>query len=152
MARKTLAGMALALLLPHTALAVGAPPHADLRIYAAAPHLTWDGTGDAWEAIDLCLASTTGRYRLRVMSQSGGMLTGPDRLRYTLSLTDGAGVSHEVALQDQMLVAIEGSVPPDATCNAGPNASLKLKADRQELLKGQAGRYLDRLRLAIDPL
>lgn len=127
-------------------------PHADLRLYAHTAHTVWSGTGDAWDAIDLCLASSTGRYRLRIASLSGGALMGPDKLRYTLSLTDGAGVSHDVTLQDQVLVAIEGQAPIDATCDRGPNATLRLRAPQQELLKGQAGRYLDRLRLAIDPL
>ncbi|WP_343612514.1 hypothetical protein [Novosphingobium sp.] len=145
---------AVSLLSPPPVAMHSAPsaPRADLRLYAHTAHTVWSGTGDAWDAIDLCLASSTGRYRLRIASLSGGALMGPGKLRYTLSLTDGAGVSHDVTLQDQVLVAIEGQAPADATCDRGPNATLRLRAPQDELLKGQAGRYLDRLRLAIDPL
>jgi hypothetical protein len=95
-------------------------PQGDLRLYAHTAHTVWSGTSDAWDAIDLCLASSTGRYRLRIASLSGGALMGPGKLRYTLSLTDGAGVSHDVTLQDQVLVAIEGQAPPMRPATRGP--------------------------------
>lgn len=149
-------GHASATLLPSpmapSPVPVHSGPRADLKLYAHSAHTVWSGSGDAWDAVDLCLASNTGRYRLRIASQGGGSLMGPGKLRYTISLTDGAGVSHEVTLEDQLLVAIEGQAPADASCDRGPNATLRLRAPQDELLKGQAGRYLDRLRLTIDPL
>jgi hypothetical protein len=118
---------AVSLLSPPPVAMHSAPsaPRADLRLYAHTAHTVWSGTGDAWDAIDLCLASSTGRYRLRIASLSGGALMGPGKLRYTLSLTDGAGVSHDVTLQDQVLVAIEGKprrcdLRPGAQCHAAP--------------------------------
>lgn len=127
-------------------------PMAAVKVYSPSQRTVWQGHGDSLESVDVCVVSTTGRFRLQVISQSGGALSGPHRLHYTLSFRDGAGVDHDVPVDDQALVTIEGSAPSAANCDAGPNSVLSIKASQAELLKGQAGEYFDRLRLVADPL
>jgi hypothetical protein len=128
-------------------------PMASLRVYAPSQRSVWQGRGDALQSVDLCVVSTTGRFRLQITSQSGGALINQkNRLHYTMSFRDGAGSVHDVDVSDQALVMIEGSAPSAADCHSGPNSTLSIKAAQSELLKGQAGEYFDRLRLVADPL
>ncbi len=127
-------------------------PATTLKVYAPAQRAIWQGRGDALESVDLCVVSTTGRFRLQIFSQGGGAIIGPQRIHYTLSFRDGAGVVHDVPVDDQALITIEGSAPSAANCDTGPNAVLSMKTQQTELLKGQAGEYFDRLRLVAEPL
>jgi len=126
---------------------------ASLRVYSPSQRSVWQGRGDALQSVDLCVVSTTGRFRLQITSQSGGALINQkNRIHYTLSFHDGAGAIHDVDVSDQALITIEGSAPSAADCAHGPNATLSIKAAQADLLKGQAGDYFDRLRLVADPL
>lgn len=138
--------------LPTVAISASRVPTATVKIYSPNPRTVWDGKGPAEETIDLCIASTTGRYRLEIVSQSGGALLGAQRMHYTLRLHDGAGVDRDVLVNEQALISLEGSAPPSANCDSGPNSTLSVRAPEGELLKGQAGAYFDRLRLLAAPL
>lgn len=128
-------------------------PTASLRVYGPSQRDVWQGRGDARQSVDLCVVSTTGRFRLRITSQSGGALINQkNRVHYTLSFRDGAGAVHDVDVSDQALILIEGSAPSAADCTHGPNSTLSLRAAQADLLKGPAGEYFDRLRLVADPL
>lgn len=128
-------------------------PMASLRIYSPGQRNVWQGRGDAEQSVDLCVVSTTGRFRLQITSQSGGALIGQkNRIHYTLSFRDGAGSVHDVDVSDQTIIMIEGSAPSAADCAYGPNSTLSIRAAQADLLKGQAGDYFDRLRLVADPL
>lgn len=126
---------------------------ASLRVYSPSQRSVWQGRGDALESVDLCVVSTTGRFRLQITSQSGGALINQkNRIHYMLSFRDGAGVAHDVDVSDQSMIMIEGSAPSAADCAHGPNGTLSIRAAQAELLKGPAGDYFDRLRLVVDPL
>ena len=105
-------------------------------------------------ATHLCLASSTGRFRLRVTSGSGGMLRG---------LQDGATIAYRVRFRDatgteqikQMRgaeVFFEGRSPGQVDCTGGANAFLLVDSPEQDLLTPPAGTYIDRLSLSVEPL
>lgn len=126
---------------------------AEVAIYSA-PSLrsVWSGVGDSHLSADLCVASTTGRYRLEIRSLSGGALSGPGHLPYTLRFRDGSGIDQSVAVRGQSLVTFEGHSPDRADCSLGANAALTIETTQADMLGQAAGTYADRLTLSAQPI
>lgn len=126
------------------------PSRVELRTYGAGRLAAdWHGHGAAVMATDLCVASSTGRYRLRVLNMSVG--TRDAQLRYHVEFRDGAGRA-QIAAFDGMEIAFEGVSPRDVDCSAGSNARLIIRIPEAELLAKSSGQYVDSLRLVADPI
>lgn len=105
-------------------------------------------------ATTLCVASTTGRYRLRVTSLSGGTMRGADAgsaLNYRLRFRDATG-AEQIKQMDGVEVVFEGRSPGYADCSRGANAFLLVDSPDQNLAGPVAGTYADRLSLSVEPL
>ncbi|WP_301075659.1 hypothetical protein [Sphingomonas sp.] len=101
----------------------------------------------------ICTASSTGRFRLKIASETGGSLIGPDprsALSYRVSFRDPTGTEHEKAMTAGELV-FEGRSPGVADCGRGANAELSIRSTDQQISSSLAGRYFERIRLTIEP-
>jgi len=134
--------------------AVPAAPAAELRVYSSDGRMSRrsfdliNGT-----AINLCVASSTGRFRLRVSSLSGGTMRGPDSavLGYRLKFRDATG-AEQVKPMTGNEVMCEGRSPGAIDCSHGANAFLLVDSPDQALTSPSAGIYADRLNLSVEPL
>lgn len=102
----------------------------------------------------LCVASSTGRYRLRVTSLAGGVMRGADSgsaLGYRLKFRDATG-AEQIRQMDAVEVVFEGRSPGNADCSRGANAVLFADSPEQNLAAPVAGSYADRLILSVEPL
>lgn len=132
-----------------------ASPAAEVRVYSSDGHIARrsfdliNGT-----ATTLCVASTTGRYRLRVGSLSGGVMHGPDAdsaLTYRVKFRDATG-AEQVKQMQGVEVVFEGRSPGFADCSRGANSFLLIDSPEQNLMAPVAGTYGDRLILSVEPL
>jgi hypothetical protein len=132
-----------------------ASPTAEIRIYSSDGRIARrsfdliNGT-----ATSLCVASTTGRYRLRVTSLSGGTMRGADAgtvLGYRVKFRDATG-AEQIKQMDGAEVVFEGRSPGQASCAHGANALLLVDSPDQTLAAPVAGTYADRLNLTVEPL
>lgn len=132
-----------------------AGPEASVRVFSA-------GRIFAASASDLvngattsiCAASSTGRFRLKIASETGGALIGPDPrvgLGYRVSFRDAMGAEHEKPMTGGELV-FEGRSLANADCGRGANAELSIRSTDQQISSSLAGRYFERIRLTIEPL
>lgn len=130
-------------------------PTAEIRIYSSDGRIARrsfelvNGT-----ATTLCVASSTGRFRLRVTSLSGGAMRGADAgaaLNYRLKFRDATG-AEQVRQMDGVEVVFEGRSPGSADCSRGANAFLMVDSPEQNLAAPVAGTYADRLSLSVEPL
>jgi hypothetical protein len=139
-----------------SATAAAASPSAGdsaaLRVYARSAEMNWYGVGTAVASVNLCVVSTTGRFRLEITSARGGALTGPGALAYQVTFRDGAGAESTDTTEGRSILSFEGSARPAADCSAGPNAQLRLRVPEGQLIQGVAGSYFDELQFAVVPL
>jgi hypothetical protein len=127
----------------------------DVRIFSSSTQrVVWHGEGNSVVAADLCVASTTGHYRLRVMSTGGGGLVGPGagKLFYTVRFTDQSGAVQTQRVDGKAMVTFDGSSGDRADCHSGANATLEIEAENLDLQGQVAGSYTDSLHLSADPL
>jgi hypothetical protein len=125
--------------------------NASLMLYTADdPNVAWLGQGSATKTVALCVASTTGHYRLLVSSRRGGAARGLVRIPYTITFTDGVGAQQTASTKNSTTLMFDGSAPSGANCLNGPNATLAIEMDEQSLLSGVAGDYADNLRFAVE--
>lgn len=131
------------------------PPNAEIRVYSSDGRIlrrSFDLINGT--ATDLCVASTTGRYRLRVTSLSGGTMRGPDPasgISYRVKFRDGTGAEQVKPMQGGV-VTFEGRSPGATDCSRGSNAFLFVDSPEQALTAPIAGSYADRLNLSAEPL
>jgi hypothetical protein len=113
----------------------------------------WHGEGNSVVAADLCVASTTGRYRLQVMSTAGGALAGPGsgKLFYTIRFTDKTGAVQTQRVDGKAMVTFDGMSGDQVDCSRGANATLEIETENRDLLGQVAGSYTDRLHLSAEP-
>ena len=138
------------------ALGAGNPagaPVAEVKVFAASRQkAVWSGEGSSAVVTDLCVASTSGRFQLQIVSQSGGALIGPGKLPYVIHFRDGSGLDHVQRVDGQAIVTFEGNAPDTPNCDAGPNATLAIETSEGDMLSQSAGEYFDRLQLIASPL
>lgn len=131
-------------------------PSAQLQIYGSHDvSSNWSGSGANIIAADLCIASTTGRFRLQIQSASGGKMASVHslaKMAYTLRFRDGAGQEQIRRVNGQALVTLEGSSLEDRDCSHGANSTIEIDLDETDMLSQTAGRYFDQLRFSVDPL
>ncbi len=125
---------------------------AAMRIYATSTEMNWFGVGAAAASVNLCVVSSTGRFRLAVTSARGGSLTGPNNLPYFITFRDGAGAETTLSTENKTVLNFEGNARPATDCSAGPNAQLRVRIPEDELTRGVAGSYFDELQFAVAPL
>jgi hypothetical protein len=130
-------------------------PVAQLKIFSAtSAQSVWPGEGSNAVSADICVASTTGRFRLKVMSQGGGRLVGTagaGKLGYTIRFRDGSGAEQAKRADGQALVTFEAT-SPQLDCSAGANAKIEIDTSEADMLAQSAGQYVDRLVLSAEPL
>ncbi len=133
-----------------------AEPTADLKVFSATSQkVKWSGEGSNAVAFDLCVASSTGRFRLQVTSQSGGTMLGAatgGKLGFSIRFRDASGQVQEKTLGGQAVVEFEGSSPAQQDCSTGANASIEIDNKEGDMLAQPAGDYMDRLLLSAEPL
>ena len=128
-------------------------PAASLRIFSGGPASgQWFGTGAVALSKDLCLASTSGSYKLSV-SGLGGLKDAQGRpIGQKLRLRDGAGTIHEATAATGGTAVFIGSDPQRrADCAQGANATIEIEVGEHELAAAVAGTYVDNVALSIEP-
>ncbi|GEM_PF-3032175 len=130
-------------------------PKSELRIYGADSNSTGGGFDfKNGSAATICAASSTGRYRIRVVSEGGGRLRGAGNraaLTYNVLFRDGTG-AEQTKRMTGFEVSFEGKSPGQPDCSRGANALVYVSSPDSELRGNVAGEYFDRLTLMIDPL
>lgn len=130
-------------------------PQAEVRVFST-------GSEFGPRAVDLingsvaslCVNSSTGRFRLRVSSQSGGAMVAPhsrQALPYTVVLRDPMGVEHIKPMSNADVV-FEGQSRPGSTCTQGANATMAVLSADRDVSAVLAGEYFEQLRLSVEPL
>ncbi|HUD92110.1 hypothetical protein [Sphingobium sp.] len=131
-------------------------PKAELRLYGSREvKSSWAGSGPNILLSDLCVSSSTGRFRLRILSSGGGRMASPaslDRIGYTLRFRDGSGQVQSREVSGQALITLEGRSPEDVDCSHGANSQIEIDLAEPDMLARAAGRYFDQLVLSVDPL
>jgi hypothetical protein len=131
-------------------------PTAQLQIYGSHDiSSTWSGAGTNMIAADLCVASSTGRFRLQIQSAGGGRMASVhslEKMAYTLRFRDGAGQEQRRRVNGEALVTLEGSSAQDRDCSHGANSTIEIDLSEPDMLSRTAGRYFDQLRFSVDPL
>lgn len=126
----------------------------EVRLFSSpTQRAVWNGEGNSLVAADLCVASTTGRYRLQVMSTAGGALAGPAaaKLFYTIRFSDRSGVVQTQRVDGKAMVAFDGMSGDQLDCSRGANATLEIETENRDLQGQVAGSYTDRLHLSAEP-
>ena len=145
-------GGVLALFVPTHAAGMLQADVATLRIYTgSSAEIRTSGTEGGRSKTRLCVASTSGRYRLTIASRSGSM-TGPGQLSYTILFRDGTGAEQSATARDLPVVHFDGASPGAIDCRSGPNAEIEIRIDKANVLSGVAGDYFDQLNLTVSPL
>lgn len=134
------------------ASAATAADSAALHVYSGSAEINWFGVGAAVASVNLCVVSSTGRFRLQVTSARGGLLTGPSALPYEVTFRDGAGSETTDSTDHRSILTFDGNARPAADCGAGPNAQLRVRIPEANLTSGVAGSYFDQLQFAVSPL
>lgn len=131
-------------------------PRVELKIYESRPIGTsWSGSGKNVISADICVASSTGRFRLRILSIGGGKMISPasrERLSYTVRFRDGAGQEQEKRVNGNALVTFDGASAQYVDCTRGANSKIEIDMSESDLVAHAAGRYFDELLLSADPL
>lgn len=131
-------------------------PAAQLRIYGSRDiSSNWSGSGTNVIAADICIASTSGRFRLQIHSASGGKMASThssEKMSYTIHFRDGAGQEQTHRVNGEALVMLEGSSAEDRDCTRGANSTVEITLAETDMLSQTAGRYFDQLRFSVDPL
>lgn len=145
-------GAALAFATPAYAAGASQADVASLRIYTGtSAEIRISGVDGGRSKTRLCLASTSGRYRLTIASRSGSM-TGPGQLPYSIVFRDGAGSEQSATAGNLPVVHFDGVSPGAVDCRSGPNAEIEIRVDKSNVLGGVAGDYFDQLSLTVSPL
>lgn len=143
--------LGIAAMTPGTAFATGNDAAA-LRIYSGSTELNWFGVGTPAASVNLCVVSTTGRFRLDITSSRGGALLGPGAIPYEITFRDGAGSETTSSTAGHSMLSFEGTARPAADCSAGPNAQLRVRIPVSNLTRGVAGSYFDQLQFSVTAL
>lgn len=129
-------------------------PVAQLRVFASDGRGRNRGDLMNGSSATLCVASTTGRYRLHVVSNSGGVMRGNDvrsGLAYRVRFRDASG-SEQIKQMTGGEIVFEGRSPGQVDCRGGANASVLIDSPESDILANVAGEYTDRLTLSVEPL
>jgi len=122
-------------------------PRATLRTFGGTSNsATWHGRGPRTFRADLCVGSTTGRYRLLVQRDAASALG------VSLVFSDATGRQQRARASDMDMVIFEGVDPASGNCTAGANAWIELTVDEATLLASTAGEYMDSITLVAEPL
>jgi len=121
---------------------------ASVRILTPATStIGWFGVGDVRSTIQLCVASSTGRFRLQMSALANGEGTPP---QYDVIFSTQLGDAQTVHSTGQSLFEFEGrTAGPD--CSASPNVTLEIRFKRSDLSAALAGQYLQRLQINVVP-
>jgi hypothetical protein len=112
-------------------------------------NFTWSGRGAATQDIPVCISTPTGRYRLTISSLSGGAANAATKIPYTFQLKDSTGTAQVATTEHAQTVSFDAAAPAGADCLSGPNATLTITLDEQNLTSGLAGNYADSLQFAV---
>lgn len=146
--RLALLGFAALWAVPASALASDT---ASFQVYSTgAADLSWFGRGAARARVNLCVVSSTGRFRFDISTIAGGA-AGPQALPYEIRFRDGVGAEHVASTRGRASISFFGSAAPAEDCAAGPNAQLEINLNERDLLEGVAGSYFDRLQFSVTP-
>jgi hypothetical protein len=144
--------MAAAMACPAVASSATQADAAFVRIYSGgASEIRMSGINGGKSTTKLCVASTSGRYRLSITSRSGSMV-GPGQLPYEIIFRDGSGAEQSATITNAPQVHFDGVSPGTADCHSGPNAEIEIRLSKASVLKGVAGDYFDQLDLSVGPL
>lgn len=131
------------------------PRRAEIRVFSNGQHAAARGSELINGAVaSICVASTTGQFRLRVASQMGGALIAQREgrtLDYSVRFEDPTGAVRTVPMRGSELV-FEGRNRLGVTCAQGANATLTIQSGDRELLAAVAGDYFEQLSLSVEPL
>ena len=131
-----------------------APPAADasLLIYPASRLVrTWRGDGKLEMATDLCVASTSGRFRV-LLAPLRGAFAEADLRGASATLTTDAGTFETRELRSGEPLDFSGRNRPESVgCTSGPNARLILTLPQEALTAAKAGSLSDTLQLTVIP-
>lgn len=134
-----------------TTSAIGASDTATLKLFTSdMGELRWHGVGGGKLRTKLCVASSSGRYRLEISSR-GGQMTGPGRLPYDIVFRDGTGAEQTASVENRPMVWFDGYSGAARDCTAGPNAEIEIRLSEADLTQTVAGHYFDQLVVSVSP-
>lgn len=132
-----------------------AAPHAEVRVFSAGNEFGSRNVDLVNGSVaSICVNSSTGRFRLRVSSQSGGALVAPhlrQALSYSVILRDPSGVEQVKPMTNGDIV-FEGQSRTGSTCAQGANATIAVRSTDRDVSAALAGEYFEQLLLSVDPL
>ncbi|HET8611925.1 MAG TPA: hypothetical protein VFL92_04080 [Sphingomonas sp.] len=125
-------------------------PSASVRVLnAASADLNWYGKGDLVAKSQLCVASTTGRYRLQVMLTSPAKpgVTPP----FTIDFHTTTGDSGSQKSTNGGVLFFDGRTLEKGSCAGAANATIEVRFDQSSLTAAIAGQYLTQLQISVSP-
>lgn len=114
------------------------------------PDLSWHGVGVLEQTTLLCVASTTGRYRLEVIL-AGTKSDIKAKPNYSLELQSQDGHVERLGGSQDNLYIFQAPTSNLETCTGGSNAKLVIRYSQADLLTAIAGSYQEQFRINAFP-
>lgn len=148
--------------------AVGSTSTGSVTITATVPNLvritnlddialgSWSGTGDLAGGDNVCVWSTTRRYRITATgSGAGGAFTlsdgGTNTVAYSVQWADSSGATSGSAMTSGTALTGQNSTTTSTTCGGGTNATLLVRILEAALQSAPAAAYTGTLTLVVAP-
>ena len=112
--------------------------------------MRWHGVGELEQTTLLCVASTTGRYRLEVVL-AGSNSDVKDKPNYTLEFQSQEGLIELLGASQNDLHVFQAETSHLEDCTGGSNAKLVIRYSQQDLLSAVAGSYQEQFRINAFP-
>lgn len=112
----------------------------------------WYGRGAVKISTPLCIASSTGSFRLNVLPSSGlAALTAS--VNATIALERDGSLLSSQSFDGRTPVSFVGRIDPmNSDCNGGDNSQLVITLPEQSLASVTAGQYFDQLQLELEAI
>lgn len=112
--------------------------------------MRWHGVGELEQTTLLCVASTTGRYRLEVVPAGSNSDT-KNKPNYTLEFQSQEGLIERLGASQNNLHIFQAETRNLDNCTGGSNAKLVIRYSQQDLLSAVAGSYQEQFRINAFP-
>jgi hypothetical protein len=125
-------------------------PSASLQILRSTPaSLNWRPERDISDVADMCIASTTGRFRLYVRTSAMSSRAADGHLKYNLNFTGPQGVTTAVVIDGHGEVSFAGNVNSNTPCQGLANTTLGISIEHSQAVEVTSGAYNSQLEFEI---
>ncbi len=125
-------------------------PNASLQILRSTPaSLNWRPERDISDVADMCIESSTGRFRLYVRTSGMSSRASDSHLKYNLNFTGPQGATTAVVIDGHGEVSFAGNVGSNTQCQGLANTTLAISIEHSQAVEVTSGAYNSQLEFEI---